>query len=156
MPLHELPRWGPWTDLLGSLTGRWVLDRTIDDGSAMTGEATIASRCGGGFDYHETGRLVLPGGQVLDAERRYVFVADEVGLAVLFAEAPPRLFHRVALRRQGSNLIGSATHLCGADRYDSRYAFRLGGGFIIEHCVSGPRKHYTMRTRYSRREASVA
>ncbi|HVC52172.1 MAG TPA: DUF6314 family protein [Stellaceae bacterium] len=139
-----------------SLTGSWLLDRAIDDGSSMVGGATIVPRSGGGFGYREQGRLTLPGGQVLDGERRYIFVEEVRGFAVLFAEAPPRLFHRVALRRERTNFIGTATHLCGADRYDSRYAFGPGGGFVIEHRVSGPRKRYTIVTRYSRSGSPAA
>ncbi len=67
------------------------------------------------------------------------------------------MFHRVALRCDGRNLIGAATHLCGADRYDSGYEFQPGGGgFSIEHRVAGPRKRYAMVTRYRRREPGQA
>ena len=138
------------TGFLASLTGQWVLDRTVDDGTTMAGEATILRREDSAFDYCEQGKLTLPRGHTLDAERRYVFTEEDRGFAVLFAGTPPRLFHRVALRCDGWNLIGGATHVCGADRYDSRYEFHAGGGFSIEHRATGPRKRYAMVTRYRR------
>lgn len=137
------------TGFLASLAGQWTLDRKIDDGTAMAGEATILARDDGAFDYREHGRLILPGGECFDADRRYIFAEEPRGFAVLFAETPPRLFHRIALCRDGANLTGTATHLCGADRYDSRYEFR-SGEFSIRHRVTGPRKRYVMATRYWR------
>jgi len=135
---------------LVSLVGSWSLVRTADNGVSMTGIATVARRGADAFDYHEGGALVLPGGQILAAERRYLFAATENGFAVFFAETPRRLFHRVAVIPVGANLIGDATHLCGDDRYDSRYEFRAVGEFLIAHRVRGPRKRYDMVTRYSR------
>lgn len=140
------------TGILASLLGSWVLDRTVDDGSAMAGEANFVPRCDDGVDYRERGLLTLPGGQSLDAERRFIFIENEGGFAVLFAETPPRLFHRVTLRRDGASLVGVATHLCSADLYETSYEFRPGEGFVVEHRVSGPRKRYVIVTRYWRRE----
>ena len=106
--------------------------------------------CGDGHAYHEQGRLHLVGGQMFDAERRYLFRPSVGGFEVLFAEAPPRLFHRVALSRDGAALVGSGVHHCGADRYDSVYAFRDGDTFSIRHAVRGQNKDYTMTTHYRR------
>jgi hypothetical protein len=116
----------------------------------MTGTATITPHAAGQFDYRELGQLRLPDGRALDAERRYVFEEMDGGFAVFFAETPPRLFHRVVLGRAGAGLIGGATHLCGDDRYDSRYEFHADDTFTIEHRVSGPRKRYTSVTCYTR------
>jgi Family of unknown function (DUF6314) len=126
------------------------LHRSIDNGASMTGIALFTDLGGGWLDYRERGQLSLPGSQVVDAERRYVFEEDAHGFSVWFAETPPRLFHRVVLSRIGPSLAGEAAHLCGDDRYDSRYEFRANGSFIIAHTVSGPRKSYAMETRYVR------
>lgn len=138
------------SDLLASLAGMWLLSRSIDDGSSMAGTATITPRGAGQFDYHERGQLRPPDGRTLDAERRYIFAEEADDFAVFFAENPPRLFHRIALHHEGPNLVGAATHLCAADRYDSRYAFHPDGSFVTEHRVHGPRKRYTIVTRYAR------
>ena len=132
------------------LTGTWLLARSIDDGSSMAGTATFAACASGRLDYREQGRFRLPDGRTLHSERRYLFEETDDGFAVLFAETPPRLFHRITLERAGPSLAGAARHLCADDRYDSRYEFRLDGSFTIEHRVRGPRKHYTIRTRYRR------
>jgi len=137
--------------LLGSLTGSWLLRRSIDNGASMSGTATIACQDAGRFTYHERGRLRLADGQEIDAERRYFFEGCDGGFRVLFAESPPRLFHRVVLDRSRSSLVGEGTYLCGEDRYDTHYRFDADDSFVIEHAVSGPRKHYRIETRYSRK-----
>ena len=119
----------------------------------MTGTAIVVPRSAGQFDYREQGQFHLPDGRALDAERRYVFHDIDGGFAVFFAETPLRLFHRIALREEGPYLVGAATHLCGGDRYDSRYEFRADGLFVVEHRVSGSRKRYISLTRYARHEA---
>jgi|HubBroStandDraft_6_1064221.scaffolds.fasta_scaffold209496_2 hypothetical protein len=137
--------------LLGLLTGSWLLRRSIDNGVSMSWTATIISHDSGRFAYHEHGRLRLADGQEIDGERRYLFEECDGGFNVLFAESPPRLFHRVALIPTGSSLTGEAAHLCGDDRYDSRYRFDADGSFTIEHAVMGPRKRYRIETLYTRR-----
>ncbi len=119
----------------------------------MLGKATIVERDDGAFDYREQGKLTLASGQTLDAARRYIFAEETAGFAVLFAENPPRLFHRVALEKAASGLAGIGRHLCGDDHYDSRYEFSLRGSFVIAHAVRGHRKAYAMETRYVRASA---
>jgi hypothetical protein len=116
----------------------------------MLGKATLVERTDVRFDYCERGRLTIANGQILDAERCYVFAEDDRGFSVWFAENPLRLFHQIALYRRGEALEGTAVHLCGDDRYDSRYEFRTDGSFIVAHAVRGPRKTYTIETRYTR------
>jgi hypothetical protein len=136
--------------LLGSLTGSWSLRRSIDNGMSMSGAASITQYNRGRFAYHERGRLRLADGQEIDGERRYLFEECDGSFNVLFAESPPRLFHRVALTATGSSLTGAAAHRCGEDRYDSRYRFDADSSFTIEHAVIGPRKRYRITTRYTR------
>ena len=131
-------------------TGSWVLHRSIDNGASMTGAATISRRDDGRFDYHERGRLRLADGQVIDAERRYIFAEAADGFEVLFAETPPRSFHRIVLHKKGTSLVGSAEHFCAPDYYDSRYEFRANGTFATSHAVAGPAKSYVMHTEYIR------
>jgi hypothetical protein len=136
--------------VINALAGSWELRRSVDNGASMSGTASFTDGCDGRLDYREQGQLRLPDGQVIDAERRYVFEEHADGFSVWFAEPPPRLFHRVVLSRVGLSLAGEATHLCVDDRYHSRYEFRADGSFIIAHSVAGPRKSYAMETRYVR------
>jgi hypothetical protein len=117
----------------------------------MIGTATITARGDGRFDYQERGRLRLADGQTIEGERRYIFEECDDGFRVLFAETPSRLFHQIVLCRAGPSLVGSGVHVCGEDRYDSRYEFCLDGSFHIRHAVAGPRKAYTVETGYARR-----
>lgn len=142
--------------ILPSLSGCWLLSRSTDDGVSMAGSASFVPKGAGRFDYLEEGRLTLPGGGVLDASRRYVFAERPEGFAVYFAEVPLRLFHDVVLRQRGEFLIGDGIHHCGADRYRSTYRICPGGPFLIEHQVDGPRKRYTIVTRYTRAAEEVA
>jgi hypothetical protein len=137
-------------DIIRPLVGSWMLRRAIDNGASMIGTASFADFGGGRVDYREQGPLRLPDGQVIDAERRYIFEEADDGFIVWFAETPPRLFHRVALAEDGTDLVGTASHLCGDDRYDSRYEFRADGSFSVRHMVVGPRKRYAIATLYSR------
>lgn len=146
----------PWSDparVFGALPGAWSLARRISDGTAMAGTAVFAPAVDGdGLAYREQGSLRLVGGEVFQAERRYVFQPRPAGFAVFFAETPLRLFHEVALAAADRTLSGEAAHLCANDRYASRYAFHPDGSFSIRHVVSGPRKAYTLDTRYRRIE----
>jgi hypothetical protein len=142
-----------WCDVgcvLDCLVGPWVLIRSIDNGASMTGTAAF-EYANGQLAYSERGQLRLPDGQTIDGERRYLFEACDDGFSVLFAEAPPRLFHHIALCRTGASLAGSAVHLCGDDCYDSHYEFSPDGTFFVRHAVVGPRKAYTIETYYTRR-----
>jgi len=137
-------------NFLEALVGSWELRRSIDNGATMTGRASFTDLRGGRLDYHEQGQLRLPDGQLIDAERRYVFEEHADGFSVWFAETPPRLFHRVVLGHGGSSLMGEATHLCGDDRYDGRYEFHSDGSFAVQHAVTGLRKRYSINTTYRR------
>ncbi|HYM71433.1 MAG TPA: DUF6314 family protein [Stellaceae bacterium] len=141
---------GPY-GILKSLVGVWSLNRSVDNGASMTGTATIAHQRDGQFQYCERGLLRLADGQTVESHRRYIFEELPDGFRVLFADSPPRLFHRIILDKTGPNLAGSGSHVCIEDRYDSRYQFRCDGTFVVEHVVRGPRKHYTISTRYLRR-----
>jgi hypothetical protein len=116
----------------------------------MTGIASFTEHRAGRFDYREEGWLRLPDGQLIDAARRYLFEEQVDGFSVWFAETPPRLFHRILLRKNASGRVGTGGHLCGDDRYDSRYEFYPDDSFAVQHVVIGPRKRYSISTRYRR------
>lgn len=153
MPLPPLASWGTPDTVFDRLEGAWDLDRLIEGKATMAGIARFARLGAGPLKYREEGRIQLPDGQAFDGHREYVYERSADGFSVFFAETPLRLFHAIAIVREGDELVGSAGHLCIADQYDSVYRFRADGTFAIEHLVKGPRKDYLSRTVFTRRGA---
>lgn len=142
--------WGNADDVFDRLEASWALDREIVGTARMTGTAAFRRLPNGLFAYREDARVQLESGKAFDGSRQYFFERAAGGFAVHFAEEPMRLFHAVAIAPQGDELVGTTTHLCIADTYDSRYVFNADGSFEIEHIVSGPRKGYVSRTVFTR------
>jgi hypothetical protein len=149
---------GPTASLWGSADtvfdrlegGCWALDRRVEGQADMHGRATFQRLQGGMLHYREEGKVRLVDGKIFDAHREYRWSREARGFAVFFAESPPRLFHRIELAWQGDALVGSASHLCAPDSYDSRYRFLADGGFVVRHLVRGPRKNYVSETVFRR------
>lgn len=146
--------WGNAFDAVWRLAGVWALDRTLDGRALLKGRATFEATEAASLAYLEQGTMRLADGREFEATRRYLFQSKPTGFAVFFAETPLRLFHEVTLKEADGSLSGHALHLCGEDRYDSRYQFRIDGTFVIRHAVSGPKKSYALETLYRREPAS--
>jgi hypothetical protein len=147
--LDQRSRWDHADAVLANLSGRWSFDRIIEGHGAMKGVAAFTPVDGSRLAYREQGNLKLINGTELQAEREYVYEVRQGGFDVYFNEKPLRLFQAISLsRRDGSEYVGQADHLCGPDLYRSTYVF-YPGGFMIRHAVHGPRKDYTMVTTYS-------
>jgi hypothetical protein len=143
--------WGPACAVLGRLTGRWVLERSIDGQGSMRGEASFEPTSGDWVHYGEEGELRLENGQRFVATRRYRYRGLPDGFAVFFCAAPGRLFHQVSLMRgSDGGLRGEARHLCAHDLYLTDYLFTPDGQFRVRHKVRGPRKDFTISTGYRR------
>ncbi|MFD2263302.1 DUF6314 family protein [Lacibacterium aquatile] len=127
------------------LPGSWTFERRIDNGARMEGTAVFTPRPDGWLHYREEGTLRLPDGQTFASYRSYLYAQRPNGFAVYFDEAPPRLFHEIALT---PDLTGSAPHQCSADLYESDYRFLPDGSFTVVHQVRGPKKGYRMETTY--------
>jgi hypothetical protein len=143
----------PWTTpdaVFDGLEGAWRLARTIEGQAAMAGIAVFTATAPGWLRYREEGRIRLADGKEFDGHREYLFERTPGGFSVHFAETPPRLFHAIAVARDGDALAGSATHLCTPDTYDSSYRFLADGSFTIRHTVRGPRKDYLSATVFTR------
>ena len=147
--------WGSPDSVFDRLAGEWSLQRNIEGQATMSGVATFTPLEAGTLKYREEGRIRLADGKEFDGHREYLFERAPGGFAVHFAETPPRLFHAIAVVREGKGdgdvLAGSATHLCTPDTYDSSYRFLPDGSFTIRHVVHGPRKDYLSETVFSRR-----
>ncbi|PVA08029.1 DUF6314 family protein [Thalassorhabdomicrobium marinisediminis] len=132
------------TRTLADFIGRYAVAREIEDHltggrTRFTGVAEIVAQ-NAGAHYRERGRLTLPTGQEVMAERRYLWRPEEEAIAVDFADGAP--FHRF-----DPSLGGAASaHLCGADVYRGGYDFTGWPEWSLLWEVSGPRKSYRSRT----------
>ena len=132
------------TDFVGS----WTLARKIKDAKygqdgTMKGVATFCAD-GAGLIYDETGDLTLNSGAKMQAERRYLWDADAIGIVVRFADEKP--FHRF----DPTGTAQGTSHLCGADWYNVIYDFSNWPAWSATWIVTGPRKDYTSTTHYQR------
>lgn len=127
---------------LQDFLGHWRIRREIvqaDGSSARLEGVACWQAAAGGARYEERGTLAIPGQGQFTAARRYFW---DPGLAIFFEDG--RFFHRVPAAG------GAAEHFCTPDHYRVAYDF---GGWPEWGCtwrVSGPRKAYTMTTRYRR------
>ena len=150
-PVPPFACWGRDADaVFDRLEGAWHLDRTIEHQATMTGTAVFRRHGTDVLHYREEGRIRLADGKAFDGHREYRFERAPGGFTVFFAEAPPRLFHRIEVARDADGFTGSATHLCAPDTYDSSYCFLADGSFVIRHSVHGPRKDYVSTTLFRR------
>ncbi|WBL79681.1 DUF6314 family protein [Bradyrhizobium xenonodulans] len=147
--------WGDASQVAKRLIGSWSFDRVIEGQATMQGTATFTPLDRVRLAYREQGYLKLANGNIVQAEREYVFSSSGFsssggGFNVFFKEDPPRLFHEISLSASpGGELSGHARHLCKRDEYLSTYLFLPDGTFAIRHVVRGPRKDYTMNTTYT-------
>ncbi|WP_289155372.1 DUF6314 family protein [uncultured Salipiger sp.] len=126
---------------LEAFIGEWRLEREIREASGGSGRFEGVARWvpeDEGALYVETGELVLPSGRFA-AERRYRWGAD---LSVWFEDG--RFFHQVPAEG------GETGHWCDPDQYDVRYDFSDWPQWQVRWQVRGPRKDYSMVSRYAR------
>ena len=136
---------------LDDLRGTWRLSREIDDLRAgltgrLTGEAGWRAD-GMGLIQEERGLLRLGDAPPMQAERRYLWRADGVALAVFFEDGRP--FHSLAPGRLCDR------HECPPDTYDVTYRLHGSGAFSTEWRVTGPRKDLVIRSDYTRVSGSA-
>lgn len=130
----------------------WHIDREITDflaGSTtkFSGTAWFAKCDEKQWLYSETGKLALPSGQSLHAERRFLWcpvgTADLHAVDVMFEDGRP--FHQIKFARDQTS---NDTHFCDPDTYEVTYAFDLGVTWSAAWRVNGPRKNYQMSSVY--------
>ena len=141
---------------LEDFTGTWSLRRVVvhaDGGrSRVLGTAVFRSDPQG-LRYSESGQMrhvPTRGRQViLSVQQRYLWSPGPCrsgadGIAVRFDDGRP--FHDLTLGGQTSE----AVHDCAPDRYVLHHDFAAWPDWQVICRVTGPRKDYTMRTRYRR------
>ncbi len=135
------------TRSISDFTGRWQIERQIIDARAgstavFSGEAVLTPQQGG-LIYRETGQLKLEGSAPITAERGYRWADAGDVVDVFFDDG--KFFHRFELGD-----APKAAHWCDPDQYDVTYAFGAWPVWDATWTVKGPRKDYTMNSRYSR------
>ena len=130
-------------------SGHWQVGRVIKDRMGgltgrFDGQAVLSPLGVDGLDYVETGQLRLGAAPVMTATRRYVWRFKAGVVMVSFADGRP--FHSFA-----PGVGGAGTdHLCGADLYRVSYGFAKWPVWTAVWQVTGPRKDYTLDSRYWR------
>lgn len=133
---------------ISDFEGRWQLDRRIVDRAAgaemsLTGTAVFRPGGDGRLAYAEEGDLVMPGGHVLRAERRYDWLFGPDGVSVLFDDGRP--FHDFV----PEGAAEGSPHPCGEDLYRVTYDFTAWPVWRATWDVTGPRKAYRSESRYA-------
>jgi hypothetical protein len=132
---------------LHDFTGTWRLARRIveDDGQVarLTGTARFEPLGQGALMLREKGTLHLPGQGGFAATRCYAWWPGQGGvIEVRFDDGRP--FHSFDPNTADS----AATHWCAPDTYAVRYDFSRWPEWSARWRVDGPRKGYTMYSRY--------
>ncbi|MFS4439020.1 DUF6314 family protein [Paracoccaceae bacterium GXU_MW_L88] len=123
--------------------GSWHLAREVSTGARFEGEAVITETPFGAI-YREDGMLAMDGQTPIRATRHLRWHREEDAIAVYFEDG--RFFHRFNPDADAPE----ARHLCDPDIYDVVYCFAKWPSWKSTWTVQGPRKSYTMISRYSR------
>ncbi|HYB09733.1 MAG TPA: DUF6314 family protein [Alphaproteobacteria bacterium] len=139
----------PIRDLRAFLAGAWRIVRRIGDRrlgivGRLEGCATFAPTARG-FCYDESGTLQF-GAYRGSVTQRYLFDIEDSAPAAKICLADGRPFYVLDLRSGVANVA----HDCGADRYRGRYRTFCADDWTLTWRVDGPRKRYSIATRYSR------
>ncbi len=135
---------------LGAFEGDWTIERAIEDVHAarlgrFSGRATFRPAAAGGLAYREEGTLTLGDGPAMQATRDYHWRDGGGGIIeVRFGDG--RFFHRFLPEEAAPGDV----HQCDPDLYRVRYDFARWPMWRAEWRVTGPRKDYSMVSRYRR------
>lgn len=132
---------------LPDFEGTWRVTRTIDDRLGPPGRFEGVAHFtpnAEGLHYSETGQLTLGDGPSFSATRTYLWRADGSLIEVLFPDHRP--FHRFDPNAGGAG----ERHYCDPDIYDVIYDFSEWPHWTTTWEVTGPRKGYSMCTRFTR------
>lgn len=131
---------------LKDFIGNWKIDRVIVDrlsvqAGRFEGRAMFVPD-GDALRYREEGRLRFGDGAPMTAVRQYLWRDAAGRIAVDYGDG--RVFHDF------DPADPAAHHACDPDDYQVRYDFSGWPDWSAEWTVRGPRKDYTMTSRYSR------
>src|SRR3954465_2478563 len=103
--------WGARDESFGPQARERPFKRHIIPYGTVSGIAALTSGRDGRLSYREQGWLHLADGHILKVTRRYLFEKSFAGFTVLYAEDPPRVFHRIALHEENQIWAGEALHI---------------------------------------------
>lgn len=131
---------------LADFIGEWRIRRRIEDrlsGQQGRFEGQAWFRPDGAvLRYREEGRLFLASAPPMTAVRDYVWHDSTGRIAVDYGDGRP--FHDF------DPAAPAARHFCDPDDYRVSYDFSRWPDWQAEWTVSGPRKDYTMLSRFAR------
>lgn len=136
-------------DVLSYFLGDWKIHRVISEFGEITGRARF--RLNGErdqhLDYTETVMLPSFGEQKTNAFREYEYRMTDAGFDIFFSDGATKgqLFLSFVFA-QASRL--TSHHLCIQDHYDAEFVFLSGDEFELSFTVVGPKKDYSIRTRF--------
>ncbi len=143
--------------ILDRLQGEWKFVREVPGKATITGRAHIVPTSADRARYDETARVRLADGTSLTGSQSYRYkrlAPPANGFDVLFADTG-ELFERLDFHPEpDGSLRADAEHVCGADRYVSRFVLDAHYRLHVEHAVTGPNKNYVVRTVYRRASRS--
>ena len=131
---------------LADFEGRWLVNRRIEN--AVGPDASFQGAVDfipddAGLMMREVGEMAVDGQPPLRATRDYRWCDADDGIDVYFDDG--RFFHRI-----GQGACPEDRHDCAPDLYRVTYDFSAWPEWTSLWRVTGPRKDYVMRTRFSR------
>ena len=136
-----------WTSPgLADFVGAWRLSRWIDDRKVgatgrLTGQA-VFRWAGEGLVYEETGALSYGGAAPVTTRQSHLWEGAAGRIVIRFEDGRP--FHEFPL----GEAAPEADHHCTPDLYRVRYGFGDWPCWSARWEVIGPRKDYTLMSRY--------
>ena len=133
--------------------GDWKANRVISGFGEITGQATfqVNDQHDDYLDFQEA--MVLPSAQNKEqkpnAFRTYEYRMTSEGFDIYFSDGATKgdLFLSFAFTQAS---ILTSHHLCIKDHYDATFAFLSDDEFELSFSVVGPKKDYSIRTRFTR------
>lgn len=111
----------------------------------MWGTARFTPKSPHEFLYREEGLFI--GATTHKIHQEYLFRLEDDKIVLFFHEKPPRLF----LKLEFNHHCATGTHLCKCDLYQAFFDFTDKNHFTTKYIVKGPKKNYSIETKYEKR-----
>jgi hypothetical protein len=137
--------------LFESLTGHWILNRTIAGFGKMDGGAIFTPLNPWTLQCREQGEMCLDSGSSFSAYRESLYSLEEDHIAIRSQspQATETLLFRLRPERTGRGIwpaYANGIHYCGRDTYAAEYRFESPDRFMVKIDVRGPQKDFVIET----------